>query len=905
MAILVLVLAILPHSADADVKVSDQTVTVSAGDMRLTLARENGQPSVGGLSVTEGTDASPIRFGNAQEWKHTADTASFHLQEKEGGLAVAMNVAADDALRIKLLFRNVGKTQRLLQVAYAIPVPGNEPTWWDGRWQRDPAPVTFDSMSGYLRLPISVAWNQGHGVAVGVDPLHLLSTFATGAVPIRDGLLVRFATRIVLDPGQSIELPLCAFAFRPTFGHLDAVQRYYELYPAAFSVQPGIRPSLIGGGGYLMSRRLTRSLQWEQSRRFGMGWEWAYCPAQIPGDWYADERFYDPARKYAGDVDRHVNVVKGTLADYRQDMRERFQRGWWATNLAFYMLPQYADKVVQKGFPDGVIVDGKGQNPKEFSWVKPDSVGSLVYPWGNGYGREVVREIGQIASDFGPSAIAFDEAYGADKHYGAGIEMEPARSWDADGVYASTQIALARLGAVIHATKVRGYNMACIFNKPGTYNTAVRCDVAMHEMPPYERTDEVEPRRLLMGHKPMSWWSPLKAEKILRWEELTPVQIRKGLLGLYANVRLSGLRYGAFPMGHQVFGIRPMVELMPVMTELLREGWQPVPATEGHPDLWLSRYGRGVKTFLVLGNPKREQRPGNLRLHTRYLGSGHFLFSDYRGKPLKTRSSAGFTELDLGMLGMHEHRIARALVQLKPEAEIKVTGSAQRTWQPLREGVVQATWRMERASVGTIVIRIPRGATPRKLKINGTACGFRAVDDTVRHHGELPAIGTLHLSYRPRVRVNTSPEDICAFPFVVDGKSETSVVLPQTPTAHDHYLAEHLSIYFDYWTRRQAIPDSSCSGLTKAPAGPVLPIVEGGATVPTKSQVIFVVQEEGASVSLAADGRTLKIAGPLPSDREAAMRRLFEILDQRYPFHGALGTSPLYHKIKLSGKALE
>ena len=905
-AALATALTMLARFACADVQVGEQAVTVRAGGLRVELSRLSGQPPVGGLSVGEGPAATPVRFGDAEAWKHTDNTASFGLKERAGELSVAASLTAGDSLRIALGFANAGKARRLLEIAYALPLSGKDLAWWDGRSRRDPAPATFGGLSDNLCLPMSVAWNSERGVAVGVDPRHLLSAFAVGATPLGDGLLLRFATRLVLDPGQRVELPLWAFAFRPTFGHLDAVQRLYELYPEAFSMHPGVRPTLLGGGGYLLSRRLTRSLQWEQARRFGMGWEWAYCPAQTPGDWYADERFYDPRKGYCGDVDRHVNAAKGSLADYRRDLRERFQRGWWGSNLAFYMLPQYADNAVLAAFPDGVLVDGKGKRPNAFSWVKPDSVGRLVYPWGNSLGRELVREIGQVARDFGPGAIGFDEAYGADSHYGAGIEGEPARAWDADGAYASTQIALARLGDVIHTNTVHGYNMACIFNKPGTYNTAVRCDVAIHEMPPYLRADEVEPRRLLMGHKPLSWWAPLKAEEVLRWEELKPEQIREGLSGLYANVRLSSLRYGAFPMGHQVFGIRQMVELMPVMTELLQEGWQPVPAAEGHPDVWLSRYGQGVRTFLVVGNPVREQRSGRLRLHTRYLGAGHFLFSDYRGQPLNARSSSGFTEIDVGVLGRHEHRIARALVQLIPETEAAATGSAQTAWQPLREGVVEAAWRMDRAAAGAVVIRLPRGATPVRLEVNGKPQSeFATAEDAVSYRGLLAAEGTLRLSYRPQVRVDASSEDLAEFPFVAGDKPGASIVLPQAPCEQDRYLAEHASVYFDYWGRRQTQPGGPCSGLCQVPEGPTLPIVEAGAEASAARRIAFVAQEGGAVVSLSADGRTLTLAGKSPSDREAALRRLFEILDRRHPFYGALDATPLHEKLGLAGRPLE
>ncbi|NLF18537.1 MAG: hypothetical protein GX595_14985, partial [Lentisphaerae bacterium] len=680
-------------------------IRVSAGALTLSLARATGQPSAGGLAITEGPQAAPVALGEAQDWRLRPDGLSYRRDEAAGGLAVAvaMRTAGTDAILVELALSNAGTRPRLLEVRWSAAVAGAGLTAWDGR---DGRPATFPEYRGgdlSLRLPLSVAYHAGGGVAVGLDPSRPLSTFRNRFEPTADGGLAGFSTRLVVDPGAAVALPLCAFAFTPTFGHLDAVQRWYGLYPGCFTIHPEVRPSLIGGGGYLQSQQTTRELQWEEARRFGMTWEWAYCPAQTPGDWYADERFYDPEKGYAGPTDAHRNGPKGSLDDYRRDMRERFHRGWWATNLAYYMLPHAADETVLAAFPDGVVLDAKGQrHPKIVGWIKPDATTRMTYPWGNAYGQEVVREIEQITGDFGPAAIGFDEAYGGLRHYGPGIAGDPARAWDDEGkIYASTQVALAHLGDVIHRQRVRGYAVACVFNKPTSINTAVRCDIGMHEHPPYENVDAIGPLRLLLGHKPMSWWSPLKTWEVLDWQRLDAAQIRAGMQGMYAYVRLASLRYGAFPMGHQVRGVRSMVALMPVLSELLREGWQPTPAATAHVDLWLSRYGTGVETFLVAGNPKRSQRPGELRVIESYL-EGQTLFADYHGGPLTVRSADGVSTPDLSPLDGHQHRLARALVQVVSDTPAALRGSAAMDWQPLARGTVRGSWQAARDRVGTL-----------------------------------------------------------------------------------------------------------------------------------------------------------------------------------------------------------
>jgi len=340
--------------------------------------------------VREGPGLEGVPLGEP-----TRDGDVWVRREVDGELALTIRAGAHEeaiARDVILAFRNEGEQQRLLDVSCSVPAPLRGAGWWDGHEVREPAAAEFPRFALALRAPISAAWGMDpdmfasdlRGVALALDPHCLLSVFATGAEAGEGGLQLSFRTRIVVDPGQTVTLPLVQYAFDGHFRERGAVQRWYEIFPDMFTVTPGTRPSLIGGGGYLFSRALTRELQWEEARRFGMGWEWAYCPAQTPGDWYADERFYDPEKGYAGDVDRHRNTVTGSLEDYRRDLRERFHDGWWRTNIAYYLLPHAADLSILEQFADGAIIGADGEPTKiKVGWIKPDSENRMTYPWGN------------------------------------------------------------------------------------------------------------------------------------------------------------------------------------------------------------------------------------------------------------------------------------------------------------------------------------------------------------------------------------------------------------------------------------------------------------------------------------------------------------------------------------------
>jgi hypothetical protein len=887
-----------------EVKANVKNIVINSGIFELVLSRQNGRSEKGGLNIVEGASATRISLANATDWEIQPNSVSFKLAEESKELETkqVFEICAGNTIKLFLSFKNNGNRERLLQPGYSVFLPGQNLKWWDGRSECKPHDPELTPEGILLQFPASAAYDVNNGVAIGLDPHQLLSTFMIGARPEKGGLLISFATRIVLDEGQSFTLPLCLFSFKPNFGYFDAVQRIHDLYPDLFNPTQGIRPLMLqGGGGYVFGSRATRHLQPEVCRRFCLGWDWIYCPGIIPGYWYTEKDDYDPTMGYPYETDKNDIVTTGrSFEQYHTDLHDRISAGDLSTTTTYYMIPQAADVRVLKKYPDSVLMGPEGPTTlKMKNWVRNNSEVTGMYPWGNSYGNSVTKQIGQVAADFAPSAIGFDMTDCSDKHYGgAAISQESARAWDDKGVYAATQVALAHLADVIHQQRVSGYTMGAVFNVPWTIFTATRCDASLFERPPYIWVDKIEPSRFLVGHKPVTWWQALTPEKILKnWEQLEPNQLRSGITGIYKYVRLMSLRYGTYPwVPGQEFGSKDLVDVMPVLSELNRQGWQAVPAVKGADGLWLSRYGKGIDTFIAVGNSNRKSCQAKLALYPEYLGVGYFLFSDYKGNPIKTSYSENSTDLDLGVLDSHSDAIARALVQILPDEmhrNVKIAGEAKCSWQALRIGSVEAAFIANQNQAGRLRIRLPIDAQPQEMILNGKICNYVLEDGAVSYTGRIPSECNLILKYKPKVVVECEKQDVLAFPFV-GGNTPSTIQISENASEKDMFTANRLSAYFEYYQREMITPTVNCWDLVKSGNNvTAISIIRSGPSV-TKTPVVKLQSDKETKISLSQDRQTLIIAGPTEQDRENAMLRLLSILDEKYVFYGVMPDSKDY-----------
>lgn len=886
--------------------------SISFEDLNLKLADNVGQAYNGvALELFEGRSREKLQL-KKDEIITTKDTKKSSLKFSEkSGLEIDLNlISEDDFLQINIDLHNTGTQERLLEVSYALLLKISDARWWDGRFYSDLGIDQLTYERSQLRLPLGVVHNEQVGYALGLDPEQLFSVFANSAENIADNQVkIAFRIKLALVQGQKLNIPLIAYSFTPKFEYLDAVQKYYAFFPKYFNIHPAVSPEIIGTGGYLFSGTDARVLQYEEARRYGMTWEWAYCPAQRPGDWYPDERFWQDEVGY-GKEEAHSNIGPGTLEEFRNEMRDRFHKGRPMIASAYYILPITAEREYMKHFQDGIILNEKGEQqfgPSK-GWVKKPFALYYTYPWNNSYGVELRKEMRQIVDDFKVRAIAFDEANRMDTQFGTGVENESAAAWFNKKKFVSAQVGLARLADDIHSINSDDFGVAVVMNKPWSYCTATRSDIAMHEWHSYMLEDCFWSLRMLMGHKPISWWKEHEAEFILNWEEMTPEEIVQGIRGVTAFTRLKSLRYGVFTTNLKTVGFKELFYLSRKMGMLMRNGgWQPVPAaTCADQKIWLSRYGKELNTFLVAANASRNPRKVKLDIDNSYFAAGEVLFAAYDGHRLETLAVEGGLQVDLGLLQSFEDKIIRSLAEFSLSKGRLLKGNAEFSVDH-QSGKLFLEWQLEQENPeGSINIYLPPRYSELKAAINGLDVSLSEKNHSVVFLGKIPQHGKMLLSFVPETKISGDLEKILSFPFVTDARPSASIVMSSDAVEEDKISALRIVAFFDWYHRRMQSPIGTCKSLTRKGMREVkIPIISTEQKSAYTHKIVFTEQTNNSEISLSNDGLTLTIAGKTPESRKKAVLKLLEILEEKYEFFGVLPNRPIYKKANLNGKNFE
>src|SRR5690606_11031418 len=104
--------------------------------------------------------------------------------------------------------------------------------------------------------------------------------------------------------------------------------------------------------------------------------------------------------------------------------------------------------------------------------------------------------------------------------------------------------------------------------------------------------------------------------------------------------RLASYRYGASFTIRWSNGAPQISKMLPLLKEVISQGWQAVPAVRGVNDklpgsIWTARYGNDLHSFITLGNAENTAWNGKIIIDNDYLGSSNYLFiSGAAGKVL-------------------------------------------------------------------------------------------------------------------------------------------------------------------------------------------------------------------------------------------------------------------------------
>ncbi len=591
----------------------------------------------------------------------------------------------------QIALKNISREQRWLEVRLLLPI-NSKKNWlyWDGYQERkvikdkeilaenaEPVgkrsvikeinalfPETYRKGEGFvvgkmfkefsgpntlMVFPMSCVYSKDAGLALGIEPHQYLSYYSSG---IEDNNFY-YTTKVVIDSHQEEKITFILYQFLPDYGWRSSLDRYYRIYPDCFNPREGLDSRLtgIGVGGDFLRFCQTGNLWNKSSRRIGASWTWSYAPFHRTGNWYPEKRNWnkkimagwmggteETEKKYPGRYQRKPLLSNLSLKEFRHLVKKGYRIANKSTAVMSYIIPQLCEEnLARREFPDSIWerYQGKEHRSGDPGVLANGEKALKMYAYGNKFGNYTKRMIQKILSAFKPAGIAFDNTEGVTTHFGGGIKKSPGRSFTEKRVYVTQGIAYAKLMESVRNYRKGKYAVAS--NTPGTYLTCRFSDVAIIES--WHNPVWALNLRNMMGKKPIVWWGGPKEKKDVK------------------DYILFCLRTGGFPNGSWLgssIGGKALVEdpfvakAIPIIHNLARAGWQPIPALKGDKRLFLERFGEGSQTLFSIINPTRDNIKSVVTVDNHYL-DGNYLFREYSGKRIKQTISKKETKLYLNL----------------------------------------------------------------------------------------------------------------------------------------------------------------------------------------------------------------------------------------------------------------
>jgi len=396
------------------------------------------------------------------------------------------------------------------------------------------------------------------------------------------------------------------------------------------------------------------------------------------------------------------------------------------------------------------------------------------------------------------------------------------------------------------ALKKDGKELGIVGNPTGKSRAflAARADSVIFEYPPYASNDQLIPLRYALGHKTITWWVGLEkiAERI-DWQHMTPEEIRAAYLGAADYVKLACYRFGAFAPNRITMGVPSLVREIPLLKEVLKEGWQAVPAVrmEGGAlpiTIWSARYGNGMGSFITLGNINRTAWQGTIVIDNDYLGKDNYLFIDAKGQPVNQTVSGRTTKINV-TIPSHETLVLRAVAAVSPSSN----------------GAAEVSWK-DNGAQGSLSIK----STLTPSQVIAPRSGW----DAAGSQGQTRNFVSQYFS--------SATAAIRNFPYFGNNKNAL-IVLPANPTDEETLAAQRIQEYFKFWGEKGMTPAKEIS----------LSIVKGNHAPSNDQPVIYI---NGKTKKIHLDGNALYVGTDDANSLRQSTVQLLDTLDEKYFYCG-------------------
>jgi hypothetical protein len=774
-------------------------------------------------------------------------------QPVSGGISVQKNgiAAKNDAPETwQYTIKNTSAAQRWIYLNCSMPFAADANIhYWDGRGE----PVSGDALLNNHSADatrgttmLQAAYDEKDGIALALPPDQIVTQFkqSLNVTPDKKYFL-QLQIPLVLDAGQSDTFPIEIYHFTPRYGFLDALQKYFSAHPDDFTPRKNIDPRATGvGDGSIVRGALSGGVDYaaEIGRRFHVDWDWVYAPFKRTGDIYGREQFWNYETARPSDAWRNKGK---TAADYhatRQQMYEDLDNAGIA-GASYVPSFLYCEiGLAKEEYPNAIIYNPDGSYYKEYTtpWVTGPDNEVMMYPWGNKFAQQSMADAKQLVAENDVPAFGYDIMDGGVSYRGEGLNQSPRRAFDDKGVYADTSVAIAKMADYTRSFTKNGRETGLVGNATGGSRPflVARSDSLMFEQPPYYHASDFIALRYAAGHKQITIWNPWRLVNLLKWQDMTPQQLREAYHGAADYLRLTCFRYGSFPSPRWAYGVPKIMRMLPQLSEVISHGWQAVPAVRGAngdlPDyIWPARYGDGLGTYITIGNAGKTPWQGQIAIDNDYLGMSNYLFADVNGKVLSQNIKDRATFMQIS-IPAHETLILRAVATLPSNN----AGAADVSWED-------------------------NGANG-ELHIKGSLSPSKVLSPSPGWKLTNPSAVPLKFASE---NFASPLADISSFPFF-DATSTAQIILPQNASQQVQRDAAHLQEYFQFWGKQGISPSRDIE----------LPIINAGQKINPALPAIYL----GRPITK-REKNTLDVGN---------VTALLNALDQKYFYYGTMNPGP-------------
>ena len=736
-------------------------------------------------------------------------------------------------LSVILEFKNEGTQQRWIEVGMDMTASSSSSwTFWDGnRIHNSTTNMNISRNSVIGTFPAVALFTSNNGICIGLDPMQLISYLASG-VQSTNGILstLNHRVRIVIDPGKSEYIQYIVFGFNGSDKENGIVQRYADSYPMCFNSTTGIDPRILTPSSHYFAWQGYGTTNPENLRRARAGWDWCYAPFKRNGDIYGKEEYWNYTPPYGPIKDsNNIGVTSTTAQEFRGKRTVAFaNRSKNFDNAMMFYNPSSLwceQSLALQEYPDARTNEA-GYDCIYSKYVTGWDVDVRMFPGSNSWGDAVRGDLENILLENDISGFAFDVASGEVPVHQVNtpsVALSPGRAYDENGVFVLEAVEVARLMDFVHSkTTLNGHVAGIVSNLGswGNFMTAFRSDSVISERLSWEtQYGPIGPTRYMLGRKTLDYFAFMyNAQNILDWGAIPTARQVYANQGLADYLTLESIAKGTTPahgLTYYLKGKGPLQQvglnyMLDAMPELVQRGWNPSPRmTAGNANVWLSRYGKGIQSFIGASNASTTPYNGPVSVVNSANGNLACIFAGYKGEPMQNTLTYANSTIQTN-LAAKQFVVGKTVVAISLPLNYAGTITAQASVADnLNEIITTVNFGSINSANYTLTGEIPEGYTLTSFKINGLNKAVPVNNNVFVTKQPLANNSALEMKFTSKY-FNLTSAQLLSYPFLGEIASKpVYIIVPELASEDELYAAYRLWTYFDYY---MSCPGESSSG---------------------------------------------------------------------------------------------